>query len=288
MIPIPEIVEKPYDSSFTVREFTSPCKENIFHFHEEYELTYVVNGKGERFIGGKLETFAAGDLVLIGKNTPHYYVHDDESQELEKAPVIVLHFTSDFLGKQLAETPEFEGLTQLLDKAKIGISFSKETVTAVHPILKQLLYQSGVAKLIGLFTVFQHLLQDKTYRQIGNIGFDGQLSQKDENRINTIYSYISNHYHEKITVDQMAELVHLTPPAFCRFFKRLTRKSLVQYLNEFRIGNACRLLNTTEMTVGDIAFKCGFGNMANFNRKFKRETGFTPLGYRKRFGLHTL
>jgi len=285
MIPIPEIIENPNDSSFAIREFTAPCKENIFHFHEEYELTFVVKGTGERFIGGKLESFADNDLVLIGKNTPHYYIHNAESQKLDKAPVIVVHFSSDFLGKQLTQIPEFEELTKLLENAKVGIAFSYKVMKKIAPILKKMLSQKGLDKLISLITIFRFLLQDKQYKLIGNIGFDGQLSQKDENRINIIYSFISNNYHQKVSLDEIAQMAHLSPSAFCRFFKRLSRKPFLKYLNEYRIGKACRLLTSTELPVGNIAFNCGFGNMANFNRRFKVETNFTPLAYRKKFGL---
>ena len=285
MTPIPEVINKPVFNSFAVRKFTSPCSENIFHFHEEYEITYVIDAKGERFVGGKLERFYPGDLVLIGKNTPHYYIHDSDTQDKKSAPVIVVHFSDAFLGQALSDIPEFQSLSKLLDKAKAGISFSKEIADQVSLLLVRMQEEKGLDRLITLLQVFRLLLSDKEHRLIGNLGFDGQISQKDQNRISSIYSYISNHYQEKISLDQMADLVHMTPPAFCRFFKRMTRKSFVQYLNEYRIGNACRLLSNTDLPISEIAFTCGFSNLANFNRKFKAETSFTPLNYRSKFSL---
>lgn len=280
MIPTPELIEPSIDSSFTVRKFTSPCDQSIFHFHEEYELTYVMNARGERFIGGKLEAFSSGDLVLIGKDTPHYYIHDEETQNQEEAPVIVIHFTHDFLGKQLQEYPELKSFARLLEHAGSGICFSQETVRKVEPLLHQLSEDEGLIRLIHLLQIFTHLEADDKYRIIGNLNIDTCKSQKDQHRINTIYSEVATRFHEKLSIAEMAGFIHMTPQAFCRFFKRITRQSFIEFLNEYRIGKSCQLIRESEMPISEIAFVCGFTNQANFNRKFKEQMKMTPKSYR--------
>lgn len=285
MKPVQEIIDNTLNDSFTVRKFTSPCKENIFHFHAEYELTYVLNASGERYVAGKLDKFTSGDLVLIGKNTPHYYIHDTYTRNAKSAPVIVIHFSELFLGKSIYELPELNAFSKLLDKAAVGIAFSKTTSGKVKQLLLDLLNESGIERFILLFKIFQLLQSDMHYRSIGSIGYDDTLSQRDTNRINTVYSYVAMHYKEKILLKDVAKLVHLSPAAFCRFFKRLTRKSFVQYLNDYRIGKACKLLTKVDYNISEVAYICGFPNLANFNRQFKSIVHLTPAEYRNRLTL---
>jgi AraC-like DNA-binding protein len=280
MIPTPELIEPSIDSSFTVREFTSPCDQSIFHFHEEYELTYVINASGERFIGGKLEAFSSGDLVLIGKDTPHYYIHDEKTQKQEEAPVVVIHFTQDFLGKHLQEYPEMKSFAKLLEHANSGICFSEDIVRKVEPLLLNLNRAQVLNRLIYLLQIFSYLITDNNYRVIGNLNIETCNSQKDQHRINTIYSQVATRYNEKLSIAEMATFIHMTPQAFCRFFKRITRQSFIEFLNEYRIGKSCQMIRESEMPISEIAFVCGFTNQANFNRKFKEQLKMTPRNYR--------
>ncbi|PXY02596.1 hypothetical protein DF185_00440 [Marinifilum breve] len=283
MAPVPEIIDHPASQSFSVREFITPCKEQIFHYHKEYELTCIVNASGERFIGGKLERFCNDDLVLIGKDTPHYYIHDKETQEKKNAEVLVLHFSDDVLGGEIDKLSELKQFVKLLNTAKHGIQFSKEIALQVKNLLYKIKESEGIYRLVYLLQVFQLLETDGNSRIIGNLGVQANVSQKDENRISTIYSYVSVHFQEKISTSDVASMVHMTPAAFCRFFKRITRKSFIQYLNDFRIAHACRLLTESSLSIADIAFKSGFANLANFNRTFKANTKYTPLRYREKF-----
>lgn len=284
MIPIPEHIEYNQENSFSIRRFTNTCNETIFHFHEDYELTFIEQGTGERFIAGKLEQFKSGDLVLIGKQLPHYYIHHNDQNTNASPSTIVLNFKDNFLGKQLNDIPEFNQLTSLFESSISGIRFSDNTSKIVGNYLKSMVKQPGLKRLIGLINILHILSEDHHYSTIGSFGYEAKLNAKDQNRINSIYSFIHHNYNKKISIECIAEIVHLSPTAFCRFFKRLTRSTFVGFLNEFRIGKACKLLSSTDLSVGDIADSCGFDNMANFNRQFKIFVKLTPLAYRKKFG----
>ncbi len=280
MNPIAEHIELSPNQSFTIREFTAPCGENIFHFHPEIEITYVVNASGQRYIGGKLEEFGPGDLVLIGKNTPHYYIHDDATLSSEKAPVIVIHFNEDFLGTSIHDIPELRPFSNLVNQAALGLKFTSGVTEQVQRIMVKMLADQGIFRLQYLLEIFNLLSSSTDHEIIGINGYNPSLSSNDQLRINSIYSYVATHYEKKIVLEDVAQIVHMTPPAFCRYFKRLTRQSFFQFVNEYRIGHACKQLVQSDASISEIAFQNGYNNLSNFNRQFKSVMQVTPQQYR--------
>ena len=280
MNPIIEHIELSPNQSFTIRQFTAPCGENIFHYHPEIEITYVVNATGQRYIGGKLEEFGPGDLVLIGKDTPHYYIHDEATLSADEAPVIVIHFNEDFLGTSIHNIPEFKTFSNLVHQASQGLKFSKDITRKVATIMEDLLQEKGISGLNKLIDIFDILSHSDDHEVIGINGYNHSMESGDRLRINTIYSFVATHYQDKISLDDVAQLVHMTTPAFCRYFKRLTRQSFVQFVNEYRIGNACKQLVQSDASISEIAFGNGYNNLSNFNRQFKSVMNTTPNAYR--------
>ncbi|PWJ40145.1 AraC family transcriptional regulator [Sediminitomix flava] len=278
MKPVIEKIERNPNQSFSIRKFTTPCPQGIFHYHEEIELTYVINAKGKRFIAGIMEEFESGDLVLIGKNIPHYYQLDSDYPHHD---ILVLQFKDDFLGKNLFDIPELKRFGELCEKAKRGISFSIEDSEEIKKTLLAIHNMSNENRLFTLLDVFNRLMNISDYKFIGLPVEEKITNESDQQRIHTIYSFVANNFSDKILLEDVSALVNMTEPAFCRYFKKLTRNSFLTYLNEYRIGKACEELLKTEKNVALIAEESGFQNIANFNRQFKKVMNVAPSVYRK-------
>jgi AraC-like DNA-binding protein len=234
-----------------------------------------------RYIGGKLEEFIPGDLVLIGKNTPHYYIHDEATRRAEEASVIVIHFNEDFLGTSIHDIPELKPFANLVEQAAQGLKFSGQVIQRASAVMSQMLRDNGVSRLQHLLEVFDILSTSKDHQPIGIHGYNPSLSGNDQIRINAIYAYVATCYQQKIILEEVAQLAHMTPPAFCRYFKRLTRQSFFQFVKEYRVGNACKYLAESDVSISEIAFTNGYNNLSNFNRQFKSVMNVTPKEYRE-------
>jgi AraC-like DNA-binding protein len=265
------------ENSFLYRQFSLPQFDAPFHYHPELELTYIEQSEGRRFVGQQISNFEAGDLVLLGENVPHCWLNK-EGVSLAKATVI--QFKRDFVGELFLNLPEMGLIKQLFDKAQSGIVIKGETrkkvvekmdfkgLNAFQKLIQlvEILYIIAISEEIELIDM--HFLADK-------------LSIADTERFQKIYAFIIENYQEDINLNTISAIAHLTPTAFCRYFKKMTRKTLVDVVTEFRIKHACQLLTSTEKSVADICFESGFGNISYFNKSFKEAMGHSPLAYRK-------
>lgn len=261
-------------ASFLIKKFTVRYFDAPLHFHPEYELTYIINGYGKRFVGDSVEEFSSGDLVLLGSNIPHFWRCDKDFYEEEnlKAEAIVIQFSVDFVEKIIGNIPEFKGVYGLLIKSNLGLRFTN------NELIINTLYQISESKSIIQFLDFLSILSQAEYDILSS-----QTTKPDTNeneRMRRILDFTLNHFTEEIPVEQVAEIAHLSVPSFCRYFKQRTRKTYIDYLNELRIAHARRLLMTTDFSISQVGLECGFQNLSNFHRVFKKLVGATPLRFR--------
>lgn len=278
--PILEKVEPEFGSSFVMRGFSDPNSllRPLWHYHPEIELVYIAEGKGKCHIGNHLSYFTDGALLLIGSNLPHYGFApqlDDESKE------IVIQINDSCFGKRFLNMVETSSIHSIFETAQLGISFHGHTKNEIGKHLKEMLKMTSFEKLLALIKVFHILSLSKEYTILNATGASLQVQGDDHLRIDTVYEYVRNHFAKKITVDQIANEVNMTVPAFCRFFKKTTNKTFVQFLNEYRVAYACNLLSEPSSSIMDISFECGFSNLSNFNRAFKKITGKSPSSFRQ-------
>jgi AraC-like DNA-binding protein len=257
--------------SFAAYAFTVDYFKFNLHYHPEYELTYITAGKGERLISNVWHTFEAGDLVLLGKNIAHTWA----SQEISSA--IVVQFSEELL-QHFLPLAESKDLATLLEKAQQGLCF--ETTEPIIQTLQKLLTYNGLKKTLCLLA----LLDDLAQLACTPITQERQtvFSPKTESRINKICQYIQKNYAQKIDLQKVASLVHLSESAFCKFFKKATQKTFSEYLHFIRIQAVCKALDNTDKTIAEIAYQNGFENIAYFNRVFKHIKNRTPKDYRQR------
>lgn len=269
-------------NSLLVRRFQMPHFDVPWHYHPEYELTYITRGDGRRFVGDHVESFVAGDLVLIGPDMPHFWRSDDDYYQGEStllAEWVVVQFPTAFSEDVLANLPEAAAVTNLLHRARYGLRFSPDVSARMAQEIGQLPTQTGLTQVLSVLHILDQLAADRDAHLLASDGCQLAPGTAETERMKRVFEFILNHFREEIRVEQIASIAGLAPAAFCRYFKRRTRKSFVEYLNELRIGHARKLLNNVDLSVGQIGLECGFNNVSHFHRQFKLHTGMTPLRY---------
>ncbi|MGZ3951684.1 MAG: helix-turn-helix domain-containing protein [Flavisolibacter sp.] len=264
--------------SFTCFRLKKPQFEFYWHFHPELELTYILSGSGTRLVGDSIEAFGPGDLVLSGAGLPHTWVSDKKQKR--KCEAIVLQFPGDTL-VQLESLPEFDRFKQLIKNSASGIHFSKEVAKKYERLFSKIETQKGDTSFLKLLEILCGLAKEK-YRLLSHAKVHNNYSQQDTARVNKVLQLIEKNYEEKITIGEVASLVHLSKSAFCKFFKRHVGKNFTKYLNEVRINRACFLLLHTDVSIKEIAYRTGFENSSYFNRIFLSLMEVQPSQYRLR------
>jgi AraC-like DNA-binding protein len=284
MKPILSKVNAPTENLISIVERCEPYFKNVFHFHEECELVYVTESHGKRIIGNDIQYFDKGDIVFLGANLPHVWYNDKEyfaPDSSLKARSIVVYFPQDVFGNKFFALEETRQLTDFFQRARRGIKVIGPAQKRIAREMKSLLQKKGLDVIIGLLDILQILSETTDFHYLANPGYSHAYNQKHNNKIDRVFRFVINNYHRNISLDEVAALTQLTPQSFCRFFKNRTRKSFIEFVNEVRIGQACKKLAEEEWTVAEIAYACGFSNLSNFNRFFKNYTGKTPRVYRQ-------
>ena len=275
------------ERSFMTHRYTIPYFNVAWHFHPEIELTYIVRSSGTRYVGDSIRLFEPGDLVLLGPNLPHCWEnHSPLNEEKDHvAEAVVIQFDRKFMGAEFFRIPEMMAINELLDRSAQGLYFHGLTAEQIGPRVLDLESRTPVQQLSELLLILQTLAESTEYDLLSSRGFVAQLAHTESEKINLVFDYLRENFKTRISLDEVAALTHMTPSAFCRFFKTRTNKTFIQYVNEFRIGYASRLLIESDLTVSQIAGESGFHNMANFNRLFRRIRNTSPLRFRKQFRL---
>jgi AraC-like DNA-binding protein len=268
------------DPGQSFRLFTPSLRNSFFwHYHPEYELVYVEALTGIRHVGQHISSFMGSDLVLIGSNVPHlnfdYGIETDYHQ-------IVVQLKENFLGAAFKETPELSAIYQLFEKAYLGLSFSGETKRIVSKKLTHMQSLSHFEQLISLLEVFQLLANSKEVIALNERDTSIKLFLDDKIRMGSVYKYIHANYDKRPDVNAVAASVHLSTPAFCRYFKKQTKMTFTDFVNQYRITQAKTLL-LKGLTVSEACYEVGFESLSHFNKLFRKLTGENPSVLKKRY-----
>jgi AraC-like DNA-binding protein len=256
-----------------------------WHFHPELQITLVIKSYGHRLIGDNIAPLQAGDLVLVGSNLPHVWQQEPSRRRSASLPVhaIIVRFLETFASREFLKIPEAEPLCRLFRRAARGLHVTGATREVVAEKMRRLAESKGLERISGLLSILNTLAHSMELKPIASAGFVPVLERSDQDRMQRVCNYINAQLGATVDRAQVAHEAHLSEGAFSRFFKLRTGKTLPQFVNELRIGRACRMLVEDDAKVTDIALDCGFSNLANFNRRFLGITGATPREYRRRF-----
>jgi AraC-like DNA-binding protein len=260
-------------------EFTYPL-----HSHSEFEINYIENAEGvRRIVGDSVEIIGKYDLTLIaGEELEHVWEHHEcKSKNIRE---ITIQFSKDLFFGNFIHKNQFDSIRKMLNDAQKGINFPMETIMKIYPIIDTLSAEkSGFHAVIKLLTILYELSLCDNYRTLASTSFAQIDENSDSRRVRKIHEYINNHYKEEIRLEDLAGIIGMTPVALSRFFKLRSGKTVSDYIIDIRLGHAARLLVDTTNTIAEICYECGFNNLSNFNRIFKKRKGCSPKEFRENY-----
>ena len=250
-----------------------------WHFHPEYELVYIEGTNGNRHVGDHISSYFGSDLVLIGSNIPHLNFDFGVQSDYQK---VVAHIKLDFVTKVVLSTPELISIAKLFERSKYGIVFNG---AIKQKIGQQLISFEGLdpfQQFIQLIQILKQLSETETQELLHDQPYVNRYKQKEQERIRTIYSFIDKHYHQKIELEQIAQLSNLSKEAFCRYFKKTTGNTFIHFLNQYRISQAKRMLMSGK-SISEACYSCGFESLPYFSRTFKKVTAENPSTFKSKY-----
>ena len=260
------------------KEFTYPI-----HCHSDYEFNFVENGAGvERVVGDSVEIIGNYDLVIIaGKDLEHawrqYACRSNQVRE------ITIQFSPDIFNGGLLQKSQFDSIRQMLDKAQLGLSFPMEAIMKIYAKLDNLISQQGFNAVMSFISILYDLSTFDNARILSTSSFVNMDQSTDSRRVKKIYEYINANYQQEIRLAQLSELVGMTPVAFSRFFVQRTGKNISDYIIDIKLGHVIRLLVNSTHSISEICYECGFNNLSNFNRIFKKKKNCSPKEFRENY-----
>lgn len=275
-----EKISPAFGSSLVVLQFSEPCKnaEAVWHFHPEIELAYVNGGSGKRHIGNHLSCFHQGELILIGSNLPHYGFTDRLSGNRSET---VVQMKEDFLGKHFFEIPEMTPIQNLFERAKLGLSFHGDIKDEIGADIEKLPQYDNYDRLLRLLAILKELALTDDYQILNAQSYVLEVNMQDNDKLNLIYDHVRENFQRVITLEEISDLASMTEPAFCRYFKKVSGKTFTNFVNEYRLVHASKLLAEQPASITEICYRSGFNNFSHFNKQFKKFIGKSPSDYRK-------
>ncbi|TRX54851.1 helix-turn-helix domain-containing protein [Fulvivirga sp. M361] len=274
-----EVTTSP-DNSFKVKVFEDKEFKAEWHFHPQYELTYMVRSTGIRYVGDSMHPFKRGDLVLVGKNVPHSWKTIDAKSEHVKCVIIQWDET---LLEGWLDKPELTPIKTLLQKSSQGVFFDYETSVSLESSFVSLIDQAPFERLMTLLNILNTLATRSKTELLAGPGFGKALSSKESHRVNVINNYIKDNIHDQHSLETLSERLSLSKEAFCRFFKKTFDKTFSKYVNEYKVTTASKMLIETDLSVSEIGYRSGFNNLSFFHRQFNLYKEMSPKSYRQQF-----
>lgn len=282
MKPIYTKATSDFDASISIRYDEGINLDPHWHYHNEYELVYIHKSKGERYVGDSVNIYHPGDLTLLGSGLPHTWVNDkSQNTPGELSAATVMHFQRKFIHNTFFDLPLMREVKRLFERSIQGIRFIK--INKIEESLKNIQEAQSAKRVSLVIDLLHSLSRAENIELLSSKSYASTATDQQNEKLIRIHNYIIRNFQKKISLDTLADLAHMTPQAFCNYFKSKTRKTVFSYINELRIGHSCKLLIENNLNIEQIALASGFNNTTFFNRKFKEKMKTTPKEYRKQF-----
>ncbi len=278
-----EITPLKENDCFLIFDRERPLFTFPIHFHPEFEINYICNASGaKRIVGDHIDNISHRELVMVGPNLYHGW-ENDQNEGKELLHEITIQFPRDLWSDAILNRNILHPIKELLQNAARGIRFSEETIKQVEPKLLALSQKRGYDSFLQFQSLLYDLAISRDQELLTNMSFQRQNDFQNSERIEKVYHYIKDNYGKKIMLEEAADLVNMSVISFSRLIKQRTGKSFVEFTNEIRLGYATRWLIESNKSIAEICFECGFNNLSNFNRIFKKKQGCTPSEFRNNF-----
>lgn len=273
------------DESFFIGIFQDNLEKSSWHYHNNFEISFITEGSGKRIVADSIEEFQPGDLVFIGRNLPHVWIADKEARSPSNRTLemVFLQFTAEIFGSQLLALPEFRNVAKALALSERGIQVVGQTLNEVSELMLQMPYMKGFERMLHFYRIMDIIGKSDSNIQLASKEYLKMRFKTGNKRISAIHEYLMNNYRDEVNLKRLSELVSMAEGSLCRFFKENIGMTLFEYLNQIKTDFACRLLMDPDLSILEVCLDSGFNNLSHFNKQFKKMTGATPSEYRKRF-----
>lgn len=279
----PEFLDRSvnHDKSVSVTRYHNKPLVNIWHYHEQLELVCIIKNSGTRFIGDNIEKYNAGDIVLIGKNLPHMWQEESSADSTSSSDVVAIHLGTAFTKSILLSLPEYSNIKRLLDLSAQGVAFHNTHILLDK--IRKLDELQGFQQFTSVTEILNDLGSRRDFKLLTSQGFVEKLNDQKKGRLQSVHDYVMNNFRKEIGLVSAASVANMNPSSFSRYFKQAYGKTFSEYVNEIRIGYACKLLLEDDIGITQTCFQSGFNNISNFNKQFKKLHNLSPKEYRNRF-----
>ncbi|MCU0403656.1 MAG: AraC family transcriptional regulator [Chitinophagaceae bacterium] len=279
-----EITPLTQSDCFTIFSRKKTKFEFPLHYHEEIELNFIQNGAGaRRVVGDHMEEIEDMELVLVGSNLQHaWFTHHCQSKDIYE---VTIQFHKDLLDEKFLRRNQLSYIRSMLERSQRGILFSRETTATMAPRLKDLSQRHGFDSVLELMSILHDLSISRNIKLLSDASFNQVDYSFNSRRIEKVFYYINENFHKPVSLAEVAKLAGMTEVSFSRFFKTRTGINFVDSLTEIRLGHASRMLIDTTHSIAEIAYNCGFNNISNFNRVFKKRKGCSPKKFRQDYSV---
>lgn len=279
---LPFKIPKPENSALIYQEDIEVVFYDQLHQHDEIQISFIEKGNGTLLVGDKISSYAENDIFIIGSNLPHAFKSDKNIKTNSK--MLSLFFTEASFGENFFKLSEFAEITSFFSKSLQGLVVKTNQTKIIQQFLK--LKKASKLERFILFLEIVKLISNSKTEPLSNFLYSKKYSDIEGKRMRTIFDFTIENAHQKISLEAIANLANMTKNAFCKYFKKRTNKTYINFLTELRIEKACQFLKSKEeFSIAEVAFKSGFNNISNFNRKFKEVKNVTPFSYRFTNGL---
>jgi AraC-like DNA-binding protein len=273
------------DESFFIGIFQDSLEKCTWHYHNNYEISFITEGSGRRIVGDSIEEFQPGDLVFIGRNLPHVWIAEKETSILSRRTLemVFLQFGSDVLTPHFLSLPEFRYVERALAMSESGIQIVGQTLNEVSELMLQLPYLKSFERMLHFLNLMNIIGRSNTNIRLASNEYIKKRFITTNKRIVDIHEYLMTNYREEVDLKKLAGVVNMAEGSLCRFFKMKMGTTLFDYLNQIKTDFACKLLMDPGLSILEVCLDSGFNNISHFNKQFKKRTAVTPTEYRKRF-----
>jgi len=280
-----ELTLTPKDT-YVFKDLSGPYFNPSWHFHPEYQLSYILEGRGTRFVGDHVQTFEEGDLVFVGPNLPHLWRSEEAYFNADNnlnTRALVIYFDHVLFSSELLEKVEFHNVKKLVDNSNHGIEFYGRTRFIISELLHKIGAKKGFERIIALYEIINELSLSTEFNLLSSPGYRNTFNNNDAENMRMVYDYVMRNYTKTISLKEIALQLNMTTTSFCRYFKPRANKNFTRFVNEIRIGHARKLLIEDNFNIAEIGYQCGFNTLSNFNRQFKIIANMSPNEYKKMF-----
>ena len=275
------------EHTIIVQEDKLPYFYNHLHRHNEIQLTLIIRGQGTLIAGNYMRPFSPGEIYVIGSNQPHIFKSDPNyftKKTRSAVHALTLFFDPVGVFKNFLFFPEAKFIKKLISETTYGLKIHKQYETEIGEKILALKELKEGFLIAGFIDLIQTISDKRYWKKLSNLTFEDSYSELEGLRMNDVYQYTLSHYTENIPLKKIADVACMTPQAFCRYFKKHTRRTFVNFLNEIRINEACKIMNSGNFqSVQSVAYETGFNSAVSFNRVFKRVTSKSPREYMKEY-----